>query len=180
MKVKFISKDTKLADNTQEKIIAKIELRLGKYFKDDDAEITVKASKGKNNSAKVELSLNYYGYKLRSEAGSADGVFAAFDKSLDTIERQMEKCKTRATRGRYDSSFKTMEVDSGVEVPTQDEFTYNVVRTKAYDMKPMDVQEAILQMEFLGHSFFMFCRTDGKICTVYRRDDGDYGMIEQA
>ena len=178
MKVKFISKDTKLAENTQEKIIAKIELRLGKYFKDDDAEITVKASKGKS-AAKVELSLNYYGYRLRSESSSIDGVFAAFDKSLDTIERQMEKCKTRVTRDRHDS-FKTMEVDSSVEVPTQDEFTYNVVRTKAYDMKPMDVQEAILQMEFLGHNFFMFCRTDGKICTVYRRNDGDYGLIEQA
>lgn len=178
MKVRFISKDTKLADNTQEKIISKLELRLGKYFKDDDAEISVKASKGKS-AAKVELSLNYYGYKLRSESSSIDGVFAAFDKSLDTMERQMEKCKTKATRGRYDS-IRGVEPASAAEAPTQDDFKYTVARTKAYDMKPMDVQEAILQMEFLGHNFFMFCRDDGKICTVYRRDDGDYGMIEQA
>lgn len=178
MKVKFIMKDTKLAENTQEKITSKIELRLGKYFKDDEPEISVKASKGKT-VAKVELSLNYYGYKLRSESSSADGVFAAFDKSLDTMERQMEKCKTKVTRTRYDS-IKNVEIDSSVEAPTQDDFSYNVVRTKAYDMKPMDVQEAILQMEFLGHNFFMFCRDDGKICTVYRRNDGDYGLIEQA
>jgi putative sigma-54 modulation protein len=178
MKVKFITKDTKLADNTQEKITSKLELRLKKYFKDDEPEVSVKASKSKN-LGKVELSLNYYGYKLRSESGSIDGIFAAFDKALDTMERQMEKCKTRVTRTRYDS-IKNAEVDMSVEVPTQDEFTYNVVRTKVYDMKPMDVQEAILQMEFLDHNFFMFCRTDGKICTVYRRDDGDYGLIEQA
>ena len=178
MKVNFITKDTKLADNTQEKIISKLELRLKKYFKDEEPEVSVKAAKSKN-LGKVELSLNYYGYKLRSESSSIDGIFAAFDKALDTMERQMEKCKTRATRARYDS-IRSAEVDMGVEVPTQDEFTYNVVRTKAYDMKPMDVQEAILQMEFLGHNFFMFCRLDGKICTVYRRDDGDYGLIEQA
>ena len=83
-------------------------------------------------------------------------------------------------KGARVHNLKNVEVDNSVEVPTQDEFTSNVVRTKAYDMKPMDVQEAILQMEFLGHSFFMFCRDDGKICTVYRREDGDYGLIEQA
>ena len=176
MKVKLISKDVKFGENSQEKMSEKLKQRLHKYFKGEDPEVTVKISQGKTQT-KAELFLVYYGYKLRSEASSIDGPFAAFDKAIDTMERQMEKSKTKMTRINRDT-IKNMESDLSVDEANED---YKVVKTKVYENKPMSVQEAILQMELLGHNFFMFCNSDGnKACTVYRRNDGDYGLIELA
>jgi putative sigma-54 modulation protein len=174
MTIKFNTKDANLKDHILENIEKKINLRLAKYFKDEEPTVGVKITERKNIH-KVELSLPYYGYQLRCEVSGIDGAVAALDKSLDTIERQMEKCKTKIAKAKRKP---TPEMGETPSAPVADD-SYKIVRTKNYTMKPMTVQEAILNMELLGHNFFMFQNADtGNNGVVYKRNDGDFGVIE--
>ena len=176
LNVKFNAKEAHVPNYVLEKMEKKIALRLSKYFKNDsaDTEALVKITE-KKPIVKVELTLPYYGYQLRSETSGRDGETAALDKCLDTMERQMEKCKTKVKKSKRTSASPAQEDTS---LPDTDD-RYRVVKVKSYVMKPMSAQEAILQMELLGHSFYMFFNSGtNSMCTVYLRHDGDYGLIE--
>ena len=100
---------------------------------------------------------------------------AALDKSMDVLERQIVKCKTKLARGRH----QTITQDSSEPAVEEEPDNYPIVRVKTYEMKPLSVQDAILHMNMLGHNFYMFKNSEnGKVSTVYRRNDGDYGLIE--
>lgn len=149
----------------------KIEQRFSRYFSESD-EVTFSVKiKEEKIGFKVELTLPYYGYQLRAEASDKVGVIAAFDSAIDIMERRMAKHKDKLL-----SKKRSADVPVAAELPVEDQ--YELVRTKTYEMKPMSVQDAILNMEVLGHEFYMFNNSEeGKICTVYRRKDGAYGMI---
>ena len=171
MLVKINAKNATVYGREQAAMEKKIEQRFSRYFESDDVVFSVKIREEKIGF-KVELTLPYYGYQLRAEASDKLGVMAAFDSAIDIMERRMTKHKdkllSRNKRGG--------EVVAAAEVPVDE--PYDVVRTKTYEMKPMSVQDAILNMEVLGHEFYMFFNADeNKICTVYRRKDGGYGMI---
>ena len=94
------------------------------------------------------------------------------------LERQIAKCKTKLSRNKYQTP------DFATTIPQVDNFEeepdiYPVVRIKSYEMRPITVQDAIMDMNMLGHSFYTFLNKEtNNVSTVYRRDDGDYGMIE--
>ena len=99
------------------------------------------------------------------------------EKAIDILERQIVKCKTKLARGRH-QTITADDAESAIEVEEEPD-NYPIVRVKTYEMKPLTVQDAILHMNMVGHSFYMFKnRENGKICTVYKRNDGDYGLIE--
>ena len=94
-------------------------------------------------------------------------------RNLGYLIKQIRKNKTRLEKRLYDG--KPMEFDNAFF----DEEEYNIVKTKSVYLKPMDEEEAILELNMLGHSFFMFQNIDThKICVVYKRHDGDYGILE--
>ena len=98
----------------------------------------------------------------------------ALDKVMDSLARQIRKNKTRLEKRLYASTIEDLYPE-----PVEEEADYQVVRTKRLPIKPLDVEEAILQMNLLGHEFFMFRNADtNEINVVYHRKNGDYGLLE--
>jgi putative sigma-54 modulation protein len=129
----------------------------------------------------VEVTIPLTGVVLRAEDRS-DDMYASMDAVVDKLERQIRKHKTKINRKfRQEGSLKTLFVEGTSSDNTElenDEF--EVVRTKRFTLKPMDVEEAILQMNMVGHNFFVFSNIDTRtVNVVYKRNDGKYGLIEQ-
>ena len=174
MLVKFNTKNAQVAQQTLSKAESKLTSRLGKYLKDykEDTEVIVKLS-DKNPTSKVELNLEFWGFELRSEAEDPKNLFKALDKAIDIMDRQIEKCKTKNERS------KRLRGSKSAGAPFEEHDEYEVVRIKTYEMKPLTVQEAITHMDLLGHNFYMFFNSEtDSICTVYRRNDGGFGLIK--
>ncbi|UVI29880.1 ribosome hibernation-promoting factor, HPF/YfiA family [Paenibacillus spongiae] len=155
--------------------------RLEKYFEapiTSELNVTMSVTKGKHA---VEVTIPLPGMMLRAEEKS-DDMYASIDLVVDKLERQIRKHKTRVNRKvRQESGIRTLFKDDSAPVRVLDEEDdMELVRTKRFTMKPMDVEEAILQMNMVGHSFFVFANsTTREVNVVYRRSDGKYGLIEQ-
>lgn len=170
-----------------------VEKKLGKlerYFDSpptSEATVTLTVAK---DSQIVEVTIPLTGVLLRAEERHSD-MYASIDLVLDKLERQIRKHKTKVNRkyrteGSIRSLFKENfeealgDLDATDEIE-EDEGEFELVRTKRFAMKPMDVDEAILQMNMIGHTFFVFSNMDtNEINVVYRRNDGKYGVIEPA
>lgn len=149
--------------------------KLDKYFEDSanlSANVVIKV-RGKEQ--KIEITVPAMHYTLRSEESHSD-LYAAIDLTVDKLERQIRKNKTK-----INSKIKK-NIIQNFEMNLEDSFEEDnskVLKRKHVDMKPMDEEEAILQMEMLGHSFFVFKNADtNSICVLYIRKDGNYGIIE--
>ena len=148
--------------------------KLEKYFKGDDITANVLA-KVRGNSQIVEVTIPTSKFILRSEEENED-LYAAIDLVSDKLERQIRKNKTRLNRNIKDS---VKEFNFDFDIKDEEESKEKIVKRKNIEMKPMDEEEAILEMELLGHSFFVYKDMDtDKICVLYKRKDGDYGLIE--
>lgn len=146
--------------------------KLDKYF-DDDCEAVATLST-KRNLKNLEITINAYGTIFRSEA--EDDTFRnALDKTIYSIERQIRKNKTRLTKRLRSGAFDAGFLDTGEDFEEDTEF---VIRQKSFYFKPMSVEEAIMQMNLLDHEFFVFRdASSDEVCVVYKRRDGDYGLI---
>ena len=168
--------------NLPNKVHAYAEKKVGKldrYFKADaEAAIVFSVEKGRNN---VELTIRSGGTIIRVAESTSD-MFATIDAAVSSVERRLRKNKSRLEkRLRQDAFSRTVDVEElSSFVPESDEEEYRIVRTKKFPIKPMTVDEAVLQMELVGHTFFAFKDVDhdGRFCVVYKRNDGDYGLIE--
>ena len=148
--------------------------RLEKYFKDDDIKANVLA-RVRGNSQIVEVTIPTSKYVLRSEEENED-LYAAIDLVTDKLERQIRKNKTRLNRNTKESD---KEFNFDYEVKDEEASKEKIVKRKNIETKPMDEEEAILEMELLGHSFFVYKDMDtNNTCVLYKRKDGDYGLIE--
>ena len=178
--MKFTFTDKKV--NLPGKVHAYAEKKVGKldrYFKTEaNASVTFSVEKDRNA---CEVTVRAGSMIFRASESTSD-MFASIDASVATLERQIRKNKTRlAKRLREDAFERTLEdVSSFVPEPEEEEF--QVVRSKKFPLKPMTVEEAILQMNLLEHTFFAFRNEedDGAFAVVYRRNDGGYGIIEDA
>lgn len=178
--MKFVFTDKKI--NLPNKVHAYAEKKVGKldrYFKaDTEAAIVFSVEKGRNN---VELTIRSGGTIIRVAESTSD-MFATIDAAVSSVERRLRKNKSRLEKRLRQDAF-TRSVDAeeiSSFVPDSDEEEYKIVRTKKFPIKPMTVDEAVLQMELVGHTFFAFKDVDhdGRFCVVYKRNDGDYGLIE--
>ena len=148
--------------------------KLDKYFKEDGVTANVLAIV-RGNSQIVEVTIPTSKFILRSEEENED-LYAAIDLVTDKLERQIRKNKTRLNRNIKEN---IKEFNFDYEINDDEEGKEKVVKRKNIEMKPMDEEEAILEMELLGHSFFVYKDMDtNKVCVVYKRKDGDYGLIE--
>ena len=149
------------------------EKKLAKFdrFFGDDAEAIVVFS-CRHDLQYMEITINYNGTIFRSEEG-AESFQNAIDEAIESLERQIRKNKTRLEKRLRTGAFAPAADD--VDEDEEGEFR---IRTKSFPIKPMSVEEAIMQMNLLDHQFFMF-RDDAtnEPCVVYRRKDGDYGLI---
>lgn len=149
--------------------------KLTRYF-DDELDIQAVLSVIKEKST-IELTCFVEGIVLRGVETNPD-MYAAIDLVVDKIVRQVHKHKTRlARRFKKRGAFHPDAVLP--DTPVAEEETIDVVRRKEFAVQPMDVEEAILQMNLVGHDFFMFFNAETETMNVvYRRKNGDYGLIE--
>ena len=179
--MKFVFTDKKVnipnyIHNYAEKKVGKLD----RYFKEDaTAAITFSIEKDRNQ---VEVTIRSSGTIFRVSESSSD-MRASIDAAVASLERQFRKNKSRLEKrlrqGAFERTIDEAEVASFVpDGPEEGE--YRIVRTKTFPIKPMTQEEAILQMNLLGHSFFAFRNedADGSFAVVYRRNDGDYAIIE--
>lgn len=147
--------------------------KLDKYIEDSSnirANILVKV---KNHNQIIEITIPLKSFILRSEESQED-IYAAVDKAVDKLERQIRKNKTRLMSKQaktYDFSFS--------EIEEADEEEEKIIKRKKIEVKPMDEEEAIIQMELLNHQFYMYKDSEtNQTVVVYKRKDGGYGIIE--
>ncbi|MDG4657176.1 ribosome-associated translation inhibitor RaiA [Ectobacillus antri] len=150
--------------------------KLDRYF-DTFPEIKVNL-KVYSDKQRVEVTIPFSNLMLRAEE-THDDMYAAIDLVVDKLERQIRKHKTKVNR-KLRTKVPQLTVDSAIAVQeTVDEDEMELVRTKRFDLKPMDAEEAILQMNMLGHNFFVFTNAHtNETNVVYTRRDGKYGLIE--
>jgi len=161
--------------------------RLERYFEappQSDVNVTLSVTKGQQA---VEVTIPLPGALLRAEEKRED-MYASIDFVVDKLERQIRKHKTKVNRKLRQSGATRVlfKEDSGyannvTTIAHDEEDDLELVRTKRFNLKPMDVEEAILQMNLVGHNFYMFANSATKeVSVVYRRHDGKYGLLEAA
>jgi putative sigma-54 modulation protein len=148
--------------------------KLDKYFNGADAQVNLSVAK---ESHIVEVTVLVNGLILRGEE-STDDMYASIDLVVDKLEKQIDKYKTKLSRRIRDGNIKSIVNEQVQRSPAEDDEP-RVVRTKRFTMKPMPVEEAILQMNLVGHDFFVFINADTEqVNVIYRRKDRNYGLIE--
>lgn len=174
MRYTFIGKNLDLTENFQNKITAKIN-RIAKLIP-EDAETVVKLSVIRlDNTAEVTVKLPKR--ILRAEV-TKDDMMASIDEVVDILESQMVKYKSRLKDKAKQNPGFGEELSAFGDDDVQEE-SIDIVRTKNFVVKPMDAEEAIMEMELLGHNFFVFRSADtDEVAVVYKRKDGKYGLIE--
>ncbi|PAE19796.1 ribosomal subunit interface protein [Bacillus sp. 7504-2] len=162
-----------------EKKIAKLE----RYFTETpEANVHVNLKTYNDKKSKVEVTIPMQSLVLRAEE-IHDDMYAAIDLITDKLERQIRKHKTKVNRkfrekGGVNTLFASFE-EPDAPVAEEEQEELEVVRQKSFDLKPMDSEEAILQMNMLGHNFYVFTNAETNLTNVvYKRKDGRYGLIE--
>lgn len=155
--------------------------KVERYFSNGvSANASVNLKVYNDKQTKVEVTIPLKNVTLRAEERH-DDMYAAIDLIVDKLERQIRKHKTKVNRKFREREgtgvYFANEVKNGAVVADEEEFT--VVRTKQFDLKPMDQEEAILQMNLLGHDFYVYTDAESSGTNiVYKRRDGKYGLIE--
>lgn len=166
MNTAFIARKITLADSFKEKAEQRLR-KLDRFFDDPRVQVVVSAQK---DTATVELTLWADGMIYRAEKQGTDKL-DALDDAMDTLIRRIRKNKTKLQKKVKSSAFEVPE-------ETYEEDTLDVIRTKEVELRPMTAEEAILQMNLLGHSFFVYeDAATGLVNVVYRRSEDGYGLI---
>ncbi len=175
MDIQIRGEKIKITEAMHDYVIEKIG-KLDKYLENSEnvhAHVIVKV---KGHEDTVEITIPLKSFILRSEE-TQDDFYAAVDKTIDKLVRQVRKNKTRLmskqVKPNYDFNFESIELEE------EDKETNKIVKRKTIEVKPMNEEEAILQMELLGHQFYMYKDSETNApCVVYKRTDGNYGVIE--
>ena len=175
MKFTFTCRKVSLNDSVKEYAEKKVS-KLDRYFK-EDADALVTFSVEKDHRCVVEITIRGGGTLFRAQEEDPDGdMRGAINEAVAFIERRIRKNKTRLARNLRPDAL-TSNIPAEFDVVEEPEF--DVVRTKRFAVKPMTTEEAILQMNLLDHTFYVFRNMDtSAVCVVYRRNNGGYGLIE--
>lgn len=172
MKFTIVERKIKIDEELREYALRKVE-KLDRYFREDsDTTLTFSELRGKQT---VEITVRQTGLIVRAEETTTD-MFASVDGAISSIERQIRKHKTRLEKRLREGAF-----DKAVEQHAQMvEEDFDIVRRKRFEVKPMSVEEAVLQMNLLDHQFYFFRNADDDNvhAVVYKRAAGSYGLIE--
>lgn len=176
MKYTYTCKKVTLNDSIKDYAEKKIS-KLERYFREEDTSASVTFSVEKDHLCTVEITIRGAGPLLRAQTQAPDGdMRGAIDAAVGYIERQILKNKTRLSKRLRSEGFPASAPADDFEIAEEKEF--NIVRTKRFSVKPMSAEEAILQMNLLGHSFFVYRDSENEsLCIVYQRKNGGYGLI---
>ncbi len=175
MKIKIFGKNIEVTEG----IKGAVEEKLGKldkcFAEETKSDVTLSVNR---NDQKVEVTIPVKGGIIRAEEVSED-MYASIDMVEETIERQLVKYKNKLVdkKKSYRDNFTNDYIEADYE--DEDEDVVKIVRTKSFGIKPMDAEEACIQMELLGHNFFVFLNAEtDEVNVVYKRKGGTFGLIE--
>jgi len=165
-----------VGDRLEEKIADKL-TKFNKYF-GEDAAFTIKV-RPERDIKKVEITLRLENHIYRAEAKDEE-ILSAVDRTVDKLESQIRRQKTRIEKQIHDYSYMKEYLNDLVSSEDEDEYEEKtIIKRKTFALVPMTKDEAVLQMEMLGHSFLVYLDAEtGNVCVVYKRKDGNYGLIE--
>lgn len=173
-------KNIEVTKALQEKVIAKLN-KLEKFFSaETEARVTLSVEK---LSHIVEVTIPTRGRLLRAEVERQD-MYSAIDEIVDILQRQLHKYKNRLKdKARKNATNSKEELSANILFETvedpKEETSVKIEKVKRFDLKPMDSEEAVLEMELIGHSFFVFRNGEtDEVNVVYKRKNGTYGLIE--
>ena len=170
MRITIYGKQMTVRDSLKDAVEKKL-AKFDKFFGEDtEAFVTCKVRKGVKI---IEITVNYGGTTFRSEE-ECETFITALDRAVEGLERQIRKNKTRVEKMVKKGAF-VIEEDDDDEYVEEEDFE---IRVKTFPFKPMTAEEAILQMNLIGHTFYAFTDADsGDVCVVYKRKAGSYGLI---
>lgn len=174
MKFTYTGRKLEITDHLKQYIEKKLG-KLDKFFQSDaEASVVCRTERGRYTA---EVTVRYANMYFRAQS-TANDMYAAIDEVDDMIERQIRKNKTRLEKRLRTGAFEREVSPAMAEVPEEEDF--NIVRRKRFAIKPMTTEEAILQMNLLGHEFYAFknAEDENRYCVVYKRHAGGYGLIE--
>lgn len=175
MKFNIIGRKMTVNEKKEDYITKKIG-KLDKFFKTEpEARIVIGSQKDKEY---IEATIYSDGVIVRAEA-EQDDIFAAIDKVVDIIERQIRKNKTKLEKKIKRDAVSDNTLLSGELFSDEESGEFKIIKTKRFSVKPMSVQEAVLQMNLLGHNFYVFKNEEtDEMNVVYKRNDGNFAVIE--
>ena len=174
MKINVIGRQLNVYEDTKAMIETKL-AKLDKYFNDEASATATLAHK--RNLCTLEVTIKASNTLFRSEV-DAESLRDALDKSIDNIERQIRKNKTKLRKKLREGVVPDAEIAAASVTGDEAEDPDIIIRTKKFEYTPMSPEEAIMQMNLLGHEFFVFEDQETEdTCVVYKRKDGDYGLI---
>jgi putative sigma-54 modulation protein len=173
MKLTITARGMDLSDAQRDHFEKKL-ARLDRFF-DDDVEATARLRTERGLKI-VEVTIPLYNDTLRAQEGT-DELYASLDAVMEKMTRQIRKHRTRLEKRVRKGAYDKAQLEDAATIGAE-EAENRLVRTKTFSVSPMSVEDAISSMEMLGHSFFIFLndKTDS-ICVVYRRDDGNFGVL---
>ncbi len=173
MKINITGKNFTASENLRKQIEKKLG-KLDKYFSKET--VTNVMLSNQKDGQKLEATINADGMIFRAEATEPDILFA-LDKVVDRLSSQMSRFKTKLIKKHKTQKEEVLYDELPDEAEESGEL--NVIKTKSFRINPMSTEEAILQMELLEHSFFVFRNDEtDQVCVVYKRNEGGYGLIE--
>ncbi len=144
-----------------------------------DAEMQVRLTRDKNGRRTCEITVPFEGVVLRAEATNEDNLYVSIDQALAKLEKQIHKHRTKLGKRLREDAFQSEDFEYVEEMDASEEGKRKIVRNKTFPVRPMSVDDAVLQMELLGHSFFVFVNADtGRVSVLYLRKDGNLGLLE--
>lgn len=171
MKIEIVAKNYRVTQDLKDVIQKKIS-KLDKYF-DEGAQCKIYLKKEKIRS-KMEISLNYKSLNIRAE-GNGENFYDIIDIVLPKLERQIHKHRSKLEAKLKQGAYK----DEYVYEQAEEENSFNLVKTKQFDLNPMTQEEAITEFELLGYNFFVFQDyEDNRVKVLYLREDGNIGLID--
>jgi putative sigma-54 modulation protein len=177
MKTTITGKNMVVTPGITERIMKKTN-RMERYLK-QDTEMFVRLSKERSSRRIAEITVPFEGVILRAEASAEDNLFLAIDQALAKLEKQIHRHRTKLEKRLREDAFKNTEMEFIEDASVNVQEERKVVRTKQFPVRPMSVEDAALQMELLGHAFFVFVNNETERTNVlYLRKDGDLGLLE--
>lgn len=179
MKTNISAKNMVISQGISDRILRKTS-KMERYL-NPNTEIFVHLNKAPNGQRTCEITVPIDGATLRAEAASGENLYVCIDQALGRLERQIHKHRTRLEKRLRDTAFAPAELEYDVEDAETVESSAEpkIVRRKTFPVRPMHLEDAVLQMDLLGHDFFVFVNVDTERTNViYRRKDGNLGLLE--
>ncbi len=176
MRLTINAKNMTVSDAMQERIEKKLN-KFDRYFRGEaDVQVRLSQERGARNIA--EITLTVYGVMLRAQEITSD-MYQSVDRAAEKIDRQIRRHHTKLDKKADPAALEALAPAEESAPDWEDETSDELVRVKRFEVKPMTVEDAIAQMDMLGHSFFVFVNQETGITSViYRRTDGKVGMLE--